>query len=128
MRWWRPFRRSGVRRCWRRRPTMATDSTSTSRATARPSSSTSDVLLGAIFARGGAAAAVSDGALLQALLDVEVAHARATLSAEEGDAVAAAAVAERFDLEALGAEAARHATPVIGLVAALREASGVEGV
>ncbi|HEY6758028.1 MAG TPA: lyase family protein [Baekduia sp.] len=107
---------------------MATDSTSTSRATARPSSSTSDVLLGAVFARGGAAAAVSDGALLQALLDVEVAHARATLSAEEADAVAAAAVAERFDLEALGAEAARHATPVIGLVAALREASGVEGV
>ena len=60
---WRPFRRSGVTRCWRRRPTMATDSTSTSRATARPSSSTSDaVLLGGIFARGGAAAAVSDAA------------------------------------------------------------------
>lgn len=107
---------------------MATDSTSTSKATARPSSSTSDVLLGAIFARGGVAATVSDVALLQAMLDVEVAHARATLDAGAADAVAAAAVAERFDLEALAREAARHATPVIGLVAALRETSGEDGV
>ncbi|WCB94419.1 3-carboxy-cis,cis-muconate cycloisomerase [Baekduia alba] len=107
---------------------MATDSTSTSKATARPSSSTSDVLLGAIFARGRVAAAVSDAAFVQAMLDVEVAHARATLPAPAAEAVAAVAVAERFDLEALAQEAARHATPVIGLVAALREQSGEDGV
>jgi 3-carboxy-cis,cis-muconate cycloisomerase len=86
------------------------------------------VLLGAIFARGAVAGAVDDAALLQAMLDVESAHARATLGAEAAEAVAAAAVAERFDLTALGIEAARHATPVIGLVAALREASGVDAV
>src|SRR4051794_1129844 len=108
---------------------MATDSTSTSRATARPSSSTSDVLLGAIFARGGAAEEVADAAFLQALLDVEAAYAHACaraglIPAAAAEAIAAAAVAERFDLAALAAEAARHATPVIGLVAALREAVG----
>ena len=79
---------------------MATDSTSTSRATARPSSSTSDagVLLGGIFARGGAAAAVSDAAFVQAMLDVEVAHARAVLPAGDADRVAAAATLGAFDL------------------------------
>jgi 3-carboxy-cis,cis-muconate cycloisomerase len=98
-------------------------------APARPSSSTSDALLGGVFARGGAAAAVADRPLLQALLDVEVAHARARatlglIAPGDADAIAAAADAGRFDLEALGAEAARHATPVIGLVAALRAAVG----
>jgi 3-carboxy-cis,cis-muconate cycloisomerase len=109
---------------------MATDSTSTSRATARPSSSTSDAgaLLGGIFARGGAAEAVSDAAFLQAMLDVEVAHATAVLPPGAADRVAAAAVLGRFDLASLGAEAARHATPVVGLVGALRAASGVEEV
>jgi 3-carboxy-cis,cis-muconate cycloisomerase len=109
---------------------MATDSTSTSRATARPSSSTSDAggLLGGIFARGGAAAAVSDAAFVQAMLAVEVAHARAVLPDAAADRVAAAAVLERFDLASLAAEAARHATPVIGLVTALRAVSGVEEV
>jgi 3-carboxy-cis,cis-muconate cycloisomerase len=107
---------------------MATDSTSTSRATARPSSSTSDAggLLGGIFARGGAAAAVSDAAFVQAMLDVEVAHARAVLPEGDADRVAAAATLDTFDLVSLGAEAAKHATPVIGLVNALRAASGVE--
>jgi 3-carboxy-cis,cis-muconate cycloisomerase len=70
---------------------MATDSTSTSKATTRPSSSTSDVLLGAIFARGGAADEVTDLAFLQAMLDVEAAYARA--SATAGAIPAAAAVA-----------------------------------
>jgi 3-carboxy-cis,cis-muconate cycloisomerase len=109
---------------------MATDSTSTSRATARPSSSTSDAgtLLGGIFARGGAAAAVGDAAFVQAMLDVEVAHARAVLPPDAADRVAAAATPDAFDLVSLGAEAARHATPVIGLVDALRAASGVEEV
>jgi 3-carboxy-cis,cis-muconate cycloisomerase len=87
------------------------------------------VLLGGIFARGGAAAAVDDAALLQAMLDVEAAHARACataglIPAGHAEAIAAAAVAGRFDLAALGAEAARHATPVIGLVDALRRAVG----
>jgi 3-carboxy-cis,cis-muconate cycloisomerase len=82
------------------------------------------VLLGAIFARGGAADAVSDAALLQAMLDVEVAHARATAPAEAAAAIAAAADASRFDLDALAAETARHATPVVGLVTALRGVVG----
>jgi 3-carboxy-cis,cis-muconate cycloisomerase len=108
---------------------MATDSTSTSRATARPSSSTSEALLGGIFARGDAAAAVADGPFLQALLDVEVAYARARAGLDlidpaHAEAIAQAADAARFDIAALGAEAARHATPVIGLVAALRAAVG----
>jgi 3-carboxy-cis,cis-muconate cycloisomerase len=55
---------------------MATNSTSTFRATTDPS----DALLGGVFARGAAAAAVADRPLLQALLDVEVAHARARAS------------------------------------------------
>jgi 3-carboxy-cis,cis-muconate cycloisomerase len=110
---------------------MATDSTSTSKATTRPSSSTSDVLLGAMFARGGAAGEVADAAFLQAMLDVEAAHARACagaglIASEAAEAIGAAAVAERFDLAALATEAARHATPVIGLVAALKEAVGDE--
>ncbi|MCW2986625.1 MAG: hypothetical protein JWR63_4195, partial [Conexibacter sp.] len=78
---------------------MATDSTSTSRATARPSSSTSDVLLGAIFARGAAADAVADRALLQAMLDVEAAHARARAALGLIDDAAAAAIAEAADAE-----------------------------
>lgn len=110
---------------------MATDSTSTSRATTRLSSSTSDVLLGAIFARGGAADEVADAAMLQAMLDVEAAYARACagiglVPREAAEAIGQAAVAERFDLAALGAEAARHATPVVGLVAALRDAVGAD--
>jgi 3-carboxy-cis,cis-muconate cycloisomerase len=84
------------------------------------------VLLGGIFARGGAAAAVSDAAFVQAMLDVEVSHAQAVLPAAAADRVAAAATLDAFDLVSLGAEAARHATPVIGLVDALRAASGVE--
>lgn len=86
------------------------------------------MLLGGIFARGGAAAAVSDAAFVQAMLDVEVAHARAVLPEAAADRVAAAATLDTFDLVSLGAEAARHATPVIGLVRALRAASGVEEV
>ncbi|WP_051223637.1 lyase family protein [Conexibacter woesei] len=85
-------------------------------------------MLGGIFARGGAAAAVSDAAFVQAMLDVEVAHARAVLPPDAADRVAAAATLDAFDLVSLGAAAARHATPVIGLVDALRAASGVEEV
>lgn len=103
---------------------MATNSTSTAAA-----EHASDVLLGAIFARGEAAAAMADGPFLQAMLDVEAAYARARarldlIPAEHAAAIADACDATRYDLVALGREAARHATPVIGLVAALRAAVG----
>jgi 3-carboxy-cis,cis-muconate cycloisomerase len=86
-------------------------------------------LLGGIFARGEAAAAVGDVPFLQAMLDVEAAHARARaaldlIPAAHAEAIAAAADASRYDLAALGTEAARHATPVVGLVAALRAEVG----
>jgi len=84
-----------------------------------------------IYARGGTAAAVSGQAWLQAMLDSEAALARAC--AREGlipsgaaEAIAAACVAERFDLEAIGRGAADHATPVVPLVRALRERVGSE--
>jgi 3-carboxy-cis,cis-muconate cycloisomerase len=88
-------------------------------------------LLGAIFARGAAAAATSDVALVQAMLDAEAGLARGC--AERGlvpvraaERIAAACVADRYDIAALGAEGARHAQPVIGLIAALRGAVGDE--
>jgi 3-carboxy-cis,cis-muconate cycloisomerase len=88
-------------------------------------------LLGGIFARGGAAAAVTDTALLQAMLDAEAALAHAyartgAIPAEAAEAIAAACRAERFDVAALGAAAARHAQPVVGLVDALRVGVGPE--
>lgn len=101
---------------------MATTSTTS----AEPAA---DALLGAIFARGDAAAAVADVPFLQALLDVEASYARVRaglglIGAEHAKAIAAACDASRYDLAALGREAARHATPVIGLVAALRAEVG----
>jgi 3-carboxy-cis,cis-muconate cycloisomerase len=84
-------------------------------------------LFGGIYARGPAAAALTDRAWLQAMLDVEAALARA--GAAEGviptaaaESIAAACRAADFDLQALAREAARHASPVVGLVRALREA------
>jgi 3-carboxy-cis,cis-muconate cycloisomerase len=68
---------------------------------------------------------LSEQAWLQALLDVEAALARAT-APEHAEAIAAACRAERFDAAALAAEAERHASPVVGLVAALRDAVGPE--
>jgi 3-carboxy-cis,cis-muconate cycloisomerase len=75
------------------------------------------------------AAQVTDQSLVQAMLDVEAALARACaaeglIAPEAADAIAAACVAERFDLLELGRETARHATPVVGLVTALRQAVG----
>jgi 3-carboxy-cis,cis-muconate cycloisomerase len=81
---------------------MATDSTSESRASAKPSSSTSE-LFGGIYARGEVAAAVSDEAWVQAMLDVE-----AALGGEQRS------VAE-IDIAQLGREAADHASPVVRL-------------
>jgi 3-carboxy-cis,cis-muconate cycloisomerase len=86
-------------------------------------------LLGPIFARGGAASATSDLALLQAMLDAEAALARAGAERElipvaAAEAIAAACVAERYDIAAIGAEGARNAQPVIGLVNGLRKEVG----
>jgi 3-carboxy-cis,cis-muconate cycloisomerase len=81
---------------------MDTDSTSACRAPARRSSSTSD-LFGGIYARGDVAAAVSDQAWLQAMLDAEAALGGEVLHAAE------------FDVEQLGRDAAEHASPVVPL-------------
>ena len=88
-------------------------------------------LFDAIYARGEAAARTGDEAWLQAMLDAEAALARACaaeglIPAAAAEAIAAAAVAERFDLAAIAAATAQSATPVIALVAALREAVGPE--
>jgi 3-carboxy-cis,cis-muconate cycloisomerase len=84
-------------------------------------------LFGGIYARGAAAAEMSDRAWLQAMLDVEAALARAY--AAEGlipglaaDEIAAACRADRFDIAALGRDGADSATPVVALVKALRTA------
>jgi 3-carboxy-cis,cis-muconate cycloisomerase len=84
----------------------------------------------AIAARGGAAAAVSDEAWLQAMLDAEAALARALARAglieeAEAEAIAAACRAERFDAAAIAAGAAGAGNPVVPLKAALTDA--VEG-
>ncbi len=88
-------------------------------------------LLTGIYARGEAAALVSDETCwLAAMLDVEAALARACageglIPAQAADAIVAACRAtERFDLQTLGVEAALHATPIPGLVRALRETVG----
>ena len=109
---------------------MATDSTSASRALARPSSSTSE-LFGALYARGGVAAEVDDHAWVQAMLDVEAALARAGASEglvpqEAADTIVSACDATSFDAAALGRQAAHSATPVVPLVRALREVAGEE--
>lgn len=109
---------------------MATDSTSASRATARPSSSRSEPrLLAGIFARGRAAEAASEPAFLQALLDAEAAlaraHARENLIPDSAaEAIATACRAELFDPAWLADQAAAHAQPVVALVAALRQTVG----
>ena len=86
---------------------------------------TSEGLFSGVFARGDAAAAVSDEAWLQAMLDFEVALAGASARAELIDAdaaesIARVAVAARFDPEALGRASAATGNPVVGLLGALR--------
>ncbi len=108
---------------------MATDSTSGSRDRARPSSSPSEGLFGGIYARGGAAGRVSGEAWLQAMLDAEAALARACareelISAADAEAIAAVCEADRFELAAIAEAAAEHASPIVALVRALREAVG----
>jgi 3-carboxy-cis,cis-muconate cycloisomerase len=86
-------------------------------------------LFDGVLARGGARAAVSDEAWLQALLDVEAALARAqaaagAIPAAHADAIAAACRADRYDIEALGEEAAEVGNPAAPLVRALRAQVG----
>jgi 3-carboxy-cis,cis-muconate cycloisomerase len=84
-------------------------------------------LLDGIYARGAAAAELTGAAWLRALLDVEAALARAgaeqgLIASEAAAEIVAACVPERFDAAELSREAALHATPVVGLVSALRAA------
>jgi 3-carboxy-cis,cis-muconate cycloisomerase len=98
----------------------------------RPSSSPSEEaggLFGGVLARGAVAPAVSDRAWLQAMLDFEAALARAEaraglIGADDARAITAAADADGFDLDALGARAAATASPVVPLVRALTAAVG----
>jgi 3-carboxy-cis,cis-muconate cycloisomerase len=81
----------------------------------------------AIAARGGVAAAVTDEAWLQAMLDAEAALAGAlagagVIEAGEAEAIAAACGAERFDAAAIAAGAAGSGNPVVPLKAALIDA------
>jgi 3-carboxy-cis,cis-muconate cycloisomerase len=74
-------------------------------------------------------AETGDGAYLQGLLDAEAALARAQAGLElipraAGEAVTAAALAERFDLREIALDASDGGNPVIPLVAALRAAVG----
>jgi 3-carboxy-cis,cis-muconate cycloisomerase len=87
---------------------MATDSTSGSKATGKQSSSTSE-LFGGLYARGEVAAAVSDEAWVQALLDVEAALGGEALRARD------------IDIAQLGRDAADHASPVVPLARRFEE-------
>jgi 3-carboxy-cis,cis-muconate cycloisomerase len=80
----------------------------------------------AIVARGGGAAATSDDAWLQAMLDAEAALARALAEARlisdvEAEAIAAACHADRFDASAIAQAAAASGNPVVPLKAALAD-------
>jgi 3-carboxy-cis,cis-muconate cycloisomerase len=63
---------------------------------------------------------VSGRAWLQAMLDFEAALARAVAPEDAAEAIAAACVADQFDVEEIGRSAADKGTPVPGLLAALR--------
>jgi 3-carboxy-cis,cis-muconate cycloisomerase len=85
-----------------------------------------DGLFNGLFVPDGIRALTSDRAWLQAMLDVEAALAAAEaeagiVPAEAASEIAAACEAERFDLGALGHEARLSASPVVPLVAALRD-------
>jgi 3-carboxy-cis,cis-muconate cycloisomerase len=82
-------------------------------------------LLSGMFSHGPVSDEVSDRALLQAMLDTEVALARALgregiASPEAAAEVARAADASKFDLAELGRSTGEHGTPVPGMLSALR--------
>jgi 3-carboxy-cis,cis-muconate cycloisomerase len=91
----------------------------------------SDGLFDAVLARGAVRGLVADAAWLQAMLDVEAALARAEAAAgviprAHAEAIAAACEAARYDIGALGAEAADVGNPAAPLVRALRREVGGE--
>ena len=82
-------------------------------------------LLSGLFSHGPVAAQTSDVALLQAMLDVEVALMRALARAglapaQAATEVAQAADASSFDMAAIGRGAADTGTPVPAMLSALR--------
>ncbi|MGH2856986.1 MAG: lyase family protein, partial [Solirubrobacteraceae bacterium] len=93
---------------------------------------TSDgALLGGVYGRGAVAVQVSDDAFVQAMLDVEAALARACaaeglIPSSSAEQIVAACSLARLDLGGLADETAAGATPVIGLVRALRVAVGAD--
>ena len=85
------------------------------------------MLFAGIYARGPVAGQLTEAAWLQAMLDVEAVLAQAgaaagTVPRAAASEIAGACRAERFDAAALEASSAANATPVVGLVAALRAA------
>jgi 3-carboxy-cis,cis-muconate cycloisomerase len=88
----------------------------------RPSSSPSEGgLFDGVLARGPVRSCVDDAAWLQALLDAEAGLARAQAAVgllpwTHAEAISSACDASRFDLAALGREAASGGNPVIPLV------------
>ncbi|MGW0312256.1 class-II fumarase/aspartase family protein [Streptomyces flavidovirens] len=83
-------------------------------------------LLSPVRAGTAAEAATGDVALLQAMLDAEAALTRAQGPAWAGEAVTAAAQADRFDVRDLALRARSGGNPVIPLVAGLTAAVGPE--
>ena len=82
-------------------------------------------LFAGVLARGPVHEAVAAPAWLQAMLDAEAALALASeLPAGQADAIAAACSAERYDVAALGQQAAGSGNPVVPLVEALRREVG----
>jgi len=80
-----------------------------------------------VIARGPVRTAVGDQAWLRALLEVEAALARAQatvglIPADHATAIAQACDPLRYDVSALGRDAAAHGNPVLPLVRALRAA------
>src|SRR3954454_22717703 len=118
-------RRCAAQPCSQSLSTAVTVSTSTCRGQPRPSSLTSEGLFAGVFSRGDSAAAVSDEAWLQAMLDFEVALARACaradlIEADAAEASARVAAEAQFDPEALGRAAGATGNPVVGLLEAMR--------
>ncbi len=86
-------------------------------------------LFDGLQSRGPAAAAVSDAAWISAMLEVEVALARAeaeagVISADDADAIERAGRRATFDAVVLGTAAMRTGNPAAPLVEALRSAVG----
>jgi 3-carboxy-cis,cis-muconate cycloisomerase len=91
--------------------------------------STSDGLMAPLFTSPQVEAELTDEALLQAMLDVEAALARAgaeigAVPAGAADAIAVVCRGDRFDIAEIGAAAEASGTPVVPLVQALRAAVG----